>query len=155
MLEGFGAGGFQEVGQGVGGGEQGVQGAEGVDQLLVVDGQVADDGSPGVAALDGVAFEVSLLAQAEERVVADAGQDGGGEQGQVGLGEGGDGPVLAGDFSRAVETEAVAGRLDAPGAGDIGLAGRGRLVALAEELQEAGIEGVERGVGRVGGSAPG
>ena len=50
--------------------------------------------------------------------------------------EGGQGLVLAGDFSRPEEAEGLAGGLDAPGAGYIGLAGRGRLVVLTEELQD-------------------
>ena len=156
VVEGVGAGGFQEVGQGLGDGDQAVQDVEAGDQILVEDGQVADDGGPGAAALDGVALRIGILAQAEGRVVADAGQDGGGEQGQMGLGEGGQGPVLAGDLSKPEEAEGLAGGLaeglDAPGAGYVGLSGRGRLVSLAEELQEAGVERVGRGVG---GSAPG
>ena len=96
MVEGFGAGGFQEVGQGLGGGDQAVQDVEGDDQVLVEDSQVAGDGGPGAAALDGVALRVGVLAQAEGRVVADSGQDGGGEQGQMVPGEGGQGPVLGG-----------------------------------------------------------
>ena len=112
--------------QGLGGGDQAADGAEGVDQLLVVNGQVADDDGPGAAALDGVALEVALLAQAEGRVLADAGQDGGGELGQVGLGEGCDGPVLAGDFSGTEEAEGLACGLDAPRAPAAEMWGRTR-----------------------------
>lgn len=44
--------------------------------------------------------------------------------------------MLAADFPRPEEAKGMDGGLDAPGAGYIGLSGRGQFVALAEEVQD-------------------
>ena len=76
----------------------------------------------------------ALGVEVEERVPAGAGEHRGGDQGEPAVVEDGVGAVAAGGvLAFAEQAEAAAGELeDVPGAGDVGLAGGGRLVALVE-----------------------
>jgi hypothetical protein len=91
-----------------------------------------------VAGLDGEALRSGLLLQAERRVPPRAGENGRREQGEPALPEHGGRPVSApGSFADAEQSEAAAGQLQhAPGTSHVSLAGRRRLVALAEAMEE-------------------
>src|SRR6185295_17297359 len=114
----------------------------GVQQRLVEQLEVADERA--VVEHHPITERVGLLVQPEQSVAAGAGQHRRGEEGQPAVREHRRRPeppcqALAGPEQAEAEPR---DRLDEPGTGRVNLARRGRLVPLAEAVEEGGREGV-------------
>src|SRR4029077_15936106 len=130
--------------QGFGGPQEAFDDVEGVDELVVEAGEMADDLAAG---LDGVALGTGILVELKERLPAGAGEEGGGQQGGVEV-------VVQRIRTVARVIDAVIGRRDLrhpPGTGlrRLGRSARsGWLVAVAQTVQE----GAEENVGQTPGA---
>ena len=155
--QGQGAGGFQEVRQGLGGAGQALHHVQGLDQALVEEREVAH-GLAAVAGLDEEALGTGLFVEAEGRFPPRAGQHGRGQQGERPVTEHGRGlepPVQA--LAQPVQAEPAAGQLlDVPRPGHVGLAPCWWLVVLGDAAQEGTAERVTgRRKSRMAGAAHG
>jgi hypothetical protein len=122
-----------------------------LDQGVVEEIELGDD-LAGVQC-DGVeTFRVRVLAETEEGISTGAGEDRGEQQGSPAGGADRRGTGAAGvALAETEEAEASAtppdNRLDPPRTGHRGLAGRGRLVALAQTGQKPSGEGIRERAG--------